>query len=223
VTIFDRWTARWIRLSEICASRGFSDRWEAGRAKPMRCEIGPPAAPAAVAEVERAIGRSIPAALREVMLSFSAEVCVQWQLRDVDPPAELHGIFAGECRWSLEGLPALIEVHRDWVEKAFPDPTDEYDSVWHRKFPILSVGTGDMVAIAPEEPGAPVIYLSRDGSSSHGCVLARDFIDYVERSSILGCVGAEDWQWQPFVEGPTSGLLPDGPNGKRWRAWLGLD
>jgi hypothetical protein len=52
--------------------------------------------------------------------------------------------------------------------------------------------------------------------------LGRDFEDYIDRLSRLGCVGAEDWQWAPFVEDAYSGLLPDGPAAIRWRDWLGL-
>src|SRR5260370_274266 len=67
----------------------------------------------------------------------------------------------------------------------------------------------------------PVVFLSHDGSERHGSWLGRDFEDYVDRLSRLGCVGAEDWQWAPFVEDARSGLMPGGPAACRWRGWVG--
>src|SRR5262249_3181649 len=91
------------------------------------------------------------------------------------------------------------------------------------KLAILEVGTGDMLGIELGVPGAePVVFLSHDGSEQHGYWLGRDFEDYIDRLTQLGCVGAEDWQWAPFVQDDRSGLHPEGPVAGRWRSWFGL-
>lgn len=222
--LYDGWNGRWDRLRDACALRGATDRWDEGRKRPARIELAPPASPAEVERVEGALRRRLPRALRDVVLEYSRRVCVQWQLREhTGPPQEFRAIFAGECRWDLEALPDLVVQHQDWLDNCFSDPTDDYGSVWYGKLPFLVVGNGDMVAIALDEPGEPVVYLSHDDGEGHGYRLGSDFVDYVERLSILDCPGAEDWQWLPFVSGPESGLMPESENGIKWRSWFGLD
>jgi hypothetical protein len=221
---FDRWTKRWERLREACATRGMTDRWLEGQRKPARFEIAPPAPLATVEHVEATIGRSLPSAFRGVLLNYSGRLCVQWQRpKSVQIPEEFRKIFAGECRWDLEELPNLIEEYKSWLDNCFTDPTNAYDAVWYGRLPILSVGNGDMVAISLDEPGEPVVYLSHDDGEGHGYQLGHDFVDYVDRLSTLGCPGAEDWQWMTFVNGSRSALLPDSPSGRRWRSWFGLE
>jgi hypothetical protein len=170
------------------------------------------------------MGRSIPTSFRHVLLSYSAHVRIEWQLRDTSPlPEVFRQIFAGECRWDLSELPALEDTYQAWL-RAFPLTDDKYDGPWHNKFPVLEVGNGDMLAIdlSVTDP-QPVVYLSHEGDDSlHGFWLGRDYEDYIDRLIQLGCVGSEDWQLLPFVSGPRSSLLPDGENGQQWRKWFGL-
>jgi hypothetical protein len=176
-----------------------------------------------VERVEASLGRALPSALRQVVLEYSATVEVLWQIPDgMKPPEEFREIFAGECRWDLLALPALVAEHEDWITNCFSDPNNAYDKVWHGKVPILRVGNGDMIAIDPEESGEPVVYLSHDDGQGHGYRLGDNFIDYVDRLVRIGCPGAEDWQWLMFVDGPSSGLLVDSPAAIRWRQWLGI-
>jgi hypothetical protein len=138
-------------------------------------------------------------------------------------PAEFRRVFAGECRWDITGLADLQAHYRQWLAGCFSDPDDDYNKVWHDKLAVLEVGTGDMLGIDLATPGRePVVFLSHDGSQWHGYRLGQDFEDYIDCLSRLGCVGAEDWQWAPFVEDERSGLLPEGPAGCRWRDWFGL-
>jgi hypothetical protein len=185
--------------------------------------VEPAATQRDVALVETSLGHSLPEAFREVVLEYSASVSVLWQVPDdLEMPKEFHSIFAGECRWDLAGLPALVAEHKDWINNCFSNPDDDYDAVWHAKFPILQVGNGDMIAIDLVAPSQPVVYLSHDDGEGHGYCLGHDFIDYVDRLSRLGCPGAEDWQWLMFVDGPSSGLLVDSPLAIRWRQWFGI-
>jgi hypothetical protein len=198
-------------------------RWDKGRGQPPDFSVAPPATTLDVDLVETSLGCPLPTAFREVVLEYSASVSVLWQLPDeVGMPEEFELIFAGECRWDLLGLPALFAEHQDWLTNCFSNPDDDYDAIWHAKFPILQVGNGDMIAIDPVAQGQPVVYLSHDDGAAHGYRLGENFVDYIDRLSRLGCPGAEDWQWLMFVDGPSSGLLVDSPTGTRWRQWLGI-
>ncbi len=81
-----------------------------------------------------------------------------------------------------------------------------------------------MIAVdISSEAEQPVVYLSHEGDDLlHGFWLGRDFEDYIDRLSLLGCVGAEDWQLAPFISGPQTFLETDGVNAKRWRDWFGF-
>jgi hypothetical protein len=67
-----------------------------------------------------------------------------------------------------------------------------------------------------------VTYLSHDGDEFHGRHLGQDFIDFVDRWSLLGCPGNESWQLEPFVAVPGGGIDPTCANAREWRRWFGL-
>lgn len=220
---FDSWNEQWDRLRAACRVRGLCGRWAAGADKEPEFRVAARATPRTVADVETSLGCSLPTAFREVVLEYSAVVSVLWQIpEERRPHVEFESIFAGECRWDLQALPELVAEYHRWVTECFSNPDDEYDRVWHDKFPILQVGNSDMVAIDPSLPGEPVVYLSHDDGEGHGYRLGDNFVDYVDRLVRLGCPGAEDWQWLMFTDGPESGLLVDSPAARRWREWLGI-
>ncbi len=110
-----------------------------------------------------------------------------------------------------------------WIERVFPDPEDPYDRIWHGKLSFQDVPNGDQLTLDLGGGSDPsVVYLSHEGDVSLGMRLGRDFIDFVDRWSLLGCVGPEDWQLENFVA-PTGGLDPDSENGRLWRRWFGLE
>jgi SMI1 / KNR4 family (SUKH-1) len=223
---FTAWPQRWDALRKACEHRHATGRWAKGADQPPRFEIAPPAVEADIAAVEQEFGCPLPGSLRHVLTKYSAAVCIEWALPKSQHsllPKVFREIFAGECRWSLDSLPKLHANYQQWLE-AFTDPEDKYDGPWQNKFPVLEVGNGDMLAIelrSREEQ--PVVYLSHDGDDTlHGFWLGHDFEDYIDRLSQLGCVGAEDWQMAPFVNGPRTCLDFNGTNAKLWREWFGL-
>lgn len=194
---------------------------------PPSFEIGPSATESSVISVEEEIEQAIPVSFRNVLIGYSSEVRVEWEVPDDERktlPEVLRQIWAGECRWSLESLPSLWTTYQEWL-KAFTDPADKYDGPWQSKFPILEVGNGDIIAIdISQQHKQPVVYLSHEGDDTiHGYWLGRDFEDYVDRLTKLGCVGAEDWQLAPFVSGPRSFLDTEGANAKLWLDWFGIN
>jgi len=216
------WPARWDALRRACHDRKATGRWAEGAAKPPRFEIAPPATDREVNRIERKLGCAIPSSLRKVFLEYSAATRIEWALpEETVRPEPFRQIWSGECRWDLASLPELLDTYRSWLE-IFPEPTDFWDGPWQNKFPVLEVGNGDMLAIDLGEQQA-VVYLSHEGDDSvHGYWLGRDFEDYVDRLSQLGCVGSEDWQLKPFVSGSRSLLETDGANARHWREWFGL-
>ena len=176
-----------------------------GRADPLRVE--PPATLDDVLALEQRLGISLPAALRDVLLTFSRRVEFCWFLpEDYQVSEELSEIFRGGCNWSVESLAQCHEAKQGWIREVFPDRNNEYDAVWHGKLAFQEVGNGDYLAIdvGADAPNS-VIYLSHDDGEGHGRRLGADFQDFLLRWSRLGCVGAEDWQWMPFA--PAGGYL----------------
>lgn len=184
--------------------------------------------------MEQTLGCAIPSSFRKVLLEYSARVRIEWALPEgVRPPETFRGVWSGECRWDLGSLPELHKTHRKWIDECFTgkQPPDwekppyliEYDLVWHGKFAFMEVGNGDMIAIDIARTDCqPVVYLSHEDGSQHGYWLGRDFEDYVDRLSLLGCVGSEDWQLAPFLSGPRLLLETNSENAKLWREWFCL-
>jgi hypothetical protein len=228
------WHSRWDALRKACEYRQATGRWAEGAGKPPRFEFAPPATEREVVAVEQTLGCAIPASFRKVLLEYSAHVCIEWALPDgVCPPDAFGGVWSGECRWDLRSLPELQKSHREWIDGCFTgkQPADwekpqyliEYDLVWHGKFAFLEVGNGDMIAIdVAHADEQPVVYLSHEDGSQHGYRLGRDFEDYVDRLSLLGCVGSENWQLAPFLSAPRSLLETNSENARLWRQWIGL-
>jgi hypothetical protein len=172
--------------------------------------------------MEATLGCTVPPSLRKVFLEYSGAIRIEWALPEgIEKLEAFRQVWSGECRWELASLPELMETYRGWLE-VFPNRDDFWDGPWQDKFPVLEVGNGDMLAIDLGEQQA-VVYLSHEGDDSvHGYWLGRDFEDYVDRLSLLGCVGSEDWQLKPFVSGPRSLLETNGANAMKWREWFGL-
>jgi SMI1 / KNR4 family (SUKH-1) len=219
------WPSRWDALREACESRKATGRWLAGIDKPPKFEIAPPAREEDVSVIETQLNCAIPSSFRRVLLEFSSRVCIEWALpAETTMPEPFEEIWAGECRWDLQSLPPLQATYREWIENCFTDNSNAYDKVWYQKFPILEVGNGDFLGMdINDQSEQPVVYLSHDDGSAHGFWLGLNFEDYVDRLSMIGCVGSEGWQLSPFLAGQPSLLQTQSANAKGWRAWFGLD
>lgn len=109
---------------------------------------------------------------------------------------------------------------KDWVDVCFPDYNNEYDKVWHNKLAFYKVANGDYFAIELEKENyGKIVYLSHDGGDGHGHYLADNFKELLNNWSKVGCVGGDDWQWEPFyTEG--KGIDPECENAKLWREYI---
>ncbi len=208
------WPARWEAALDACGKLG---------GETPQLVIKPPATNEELERVEAELGMRLPESFRTVLSEFSSTVELRWHLPDVWPPGDLRQIFSGECRWDLSELPELEENRRGWIDVVFPNIDDPYDRVWHNKLTFLAVANGDMLALdLSAAPECPVIYLSHECDEAHGYILGDNFIDFIDRWSLLGCPGSEDWQLTPFISSPTSGIDPNCENARKWREWFGL-
>ena len=213
--IWNKWKSRWQKTLSACNTIG-------GEARDLKIEQ--PATEDEVLSVESKLGLRLPETFRKVLIEFSSSVEFNWFLPEIELPNEFRQIFCGECSWNLNELIELEDNRKGWMESCFPNPDDEYDAVWHNKLAFLHVSNGDLIALDLDKmPEAPVIYLSHDDGEGHGYILGSNFTDFIDRWSLLGCVGAEDWQMLPFISSSTSGLEPNGENAQKWREWFGLD
>ncbi len=226
-------TETWIAtLNAVDRLGGYTTLESASRAGIVGCpgavhstwglNMKPPAQAADVKKVETALGFSLPTALADFFLQCASEVDFLWQLpRKLPEPFE--DIFSGGFSLSLQSLQDHELSRRGWIEHCFPDPDSEYDAVWHNKLAVIPIRNGDYIGIDLNDGHhGEVVYLSHDEGAGHGYVLGADFTDFLRRWAPLGCPGPEDWQWLPFVSGPTSMLEPHGAMSDQWRKTLGL-
>jgi SMI1 / KNR4 family (SUKH-1) len=166
-----------------------------------------------------------PLEFKAVLTTFSSGVLFNWQIENEKTEGEFRQIFrgcGGGYLWDIETLRSDFENYIGPVQACFPDINDEYDKIWHNKVPFLDVPNGDMIVFDTSErqENCPIIYLSHDGSEFHGSRLAENFIEFISRWSNLGCVGTEDWQFEPFYDYDKEMIKNSDPIINRWKNWL---
>jgi len=186
--------------------------------------IEDPATESELVALENKLEIELPIDLKDVLLNFSRKVEYRWFMpNSYNFEGELSQIFSGERHWSLDWLIEFNEAKNGWRDEVFPNQEDPYDSVWHNKLAFHEVGNGDYLAIdLSQGEKQPVVYLSHDDGEGHGVEMSPNFIEFLFVSSKLGCVGAEDWQWLPFVEKGASYINSDCQNAKNFREELGV-
>ncbi len=212
---WDHWTKRWQAVLDRCDALG-------GTVSPLI--VHPPSTTAPIHEIERELRCELPVGFLCVLVSVSSSISFRWFLPTTfSLPPNLNGIFSGGLTCDLATLRSAELERRELVKDVFSDPEDLYDSVWHNKLGFASVPNGDMIAFdLSTGSDCSVVYLSHDDSEAHGYKLADNFMEFVDRWSLLGCPGPEDWQMLPFIESASSGLLPRCANAKLWRQCIGL-
>jgi cell wall assembly regulator SMI1 len=191
-----------------------------GDARPL--EIAERANEAGIVVVEGELGLRLPSAFRRLLKDFAGAFDYSWfAAGDAGYPEPFRSNFSGALSWSLKRLVEIDEGRRNWVKHCFPNPDVPNDRIWHDKLAFAEVGNGDYLALdlSPERHGR-VVYLSHDDGEGHGFAMANDIVDLIQRWSVLGCTGAEDWQWLPFTSNAESGIDQRCENAIRWRALI---
>ncbi|WP_303802810.1 SMI1/KNR4 family protein [Alicyclobacillus macrosporangiidus] len=211
---WDVWVKRWQSAVTACTQMG-------GDGQIM---IAPPATIEQVIGVEGSIGCRLPDSFRKVLLEFSAAVEVSWELPDdVEPPEWLEEVVTGYCYWDLNQIPNVEENRKSWIEKVFNEADDPIGEVWRDKLAFLDVHNGDLMAFELNAGSdGPVVYLAHDDEIMNGYRLGDNFVDFMNRWTVLGCPGPEIWQLDPFLYSPSGGIEPCREEGVVWRRWFGL-
>ena len=198
-----------------------------GETDPLTIEK--PATEEEIKAVEAKLGYTLPPHFREVLLENTAHLDFYWDINDITDegdislPDKLVEIFRGQLLFELDLLLDYEDDRKGWVKEVYPDYNNEYDRVWHNKMSFHQVGNGDYIAIElePENYGK-VVYLSHDGSENHGLYIASNFEEFLMNYAAIGCIGGEDWQWEPFyTEG--KGIGPTSKNAQAWYKVLGIN
>ena len=198
-----------------------------GEVEPLTIEK--PATESEVKAVEEQLGYTMPPHFREVLLENTVHLDFYWDINDITDegdislPDKLVEIFRGQLLFGLDLLLDYEEDRKGWVKEVYPDYNNEYDRVWHNKMSFHQVGNGDYIAIElePENYGK-VVYLSHDGSENHGLYIGSNFKEFLMNYAAIGCIGGEDWQWEPFYTAG-KGIDPTCENAQAWYKVLGID
>ncbi|MFD1030797.1 SMI1/KNR4 family protein [Metaplanococcus flavidus] len=187
--------------------------------------IEEPASLEQILQIEEQLGMKLPHSFKMVLTEFSSNFSLRWFLpEELEPPEEFKFIYCGMPHWGLELLPQFEEDRLGWIETVFPNPSDDYDAVWHHKLAFCEAGNGDYLAFdMAKGDDAPIVYLSHDDGEGHGYVMANNFLELIENWSKIAFVGNIDDDWLPFTTSPESGIIGDGEVAKRFRSWMGLN
>lgn len=175
-----------------------------------------------ILDIEKELGYKLPDDFRWVFLNISSHIEFFWSLYREDKklltlPNELAEIFSGSLHFGIDRIPICEQSRQDWIDICYSDPNDPYNKVFHNKLAFQEVENGDLFAIdLEEETYGKVVYLSHDGSDSHGYVMANSFREFLEEYTKIGCVGGEDWQWETFTNNHTTPIDSNTENAKKW-------
>ena len=198
-----------------------------GETDPLTIEK--PATEEEIKAVEAKLGYTLPPHFREVLLENTTHLEFGWDIddiideEDISLPDKLAEIFRGQLLFGLDLLLDYEDDRKGWVKEVYPDYNNEYDRIWHNKMSFHQVGNGDYIAIElePENYGK-IVYLSHDGSENHGLYIASSFKEFLMNYAAIGCIGGEDWQWEPFYT-KGKGIDPTSKNAKTWYKVLGIN
>jgi len=214
--IWKEWVRNWNWVLDIAKKRNWDND---------ELVIKSPVSIAKVEEIENEFNFSYPTDFKTVLTKYSSGILFNWQIEHEETEGEFRQIFCGGGRgylWDFETLRTDYSNYLGSVNEAFPNLEDDYDRIWHNKIPFLDVPNGDVIAFdaSGKKENGSVIYLSHDGSDFHGHRLAENFIEFISRWSNIGCVGTEDWQYEPFYDYEKMTLRDKGEAIDRWKQWL---
>ena len=207
----ERWVGGWQRAIDAAKRHGVQD---------YRLEIDSPATRKEVDEVECAIARTLPELFRQTLLEFSRRVDLLVPARtrpctEASSGRVLRGVLLG-----LGRIAAMDDQARWLASNAFVEDTPD-ERLWQDKLPFHNIGNGDFIAIdvSSSEP-QPIVYLSHELAFSHGYVLGADFIDFMDRWTVIGC--PDDDIWPLFFPERVKCIELDHPNVALWCDWFGI-
>lgn len=189
--------------------------------------IGEKAEEEEVQRGEAEMGFRIPEGFRTVLKEYAKSIDVFWRFDESIetklPEPFKNKVSSGWCHWDLNELIEINRSKNELVQYCFIDLDVPGSDKLLNTLAFLAVGNGDYLLIDMNKPGEPVIYLSHEMDKMHGCKLGNSFVDFVEKWTLIGCVGPEDWQFEPFIKAKCVGIEADSPTAMRFREFAGFD
>ncbi|TWU09521.1 hypothetical protein CA54_47630 [Symmachiella macrocystis] len=212
---WDTWVKDWETARDLLVAKG-------GRV--VHFEVAPPATAKEVLEVEKTIGKPLPASFKRVVTQFSKEVNIH--VRSVDKsiiPQTLRTLFfRGEMFliWSLEEVVYLEQERQTMLERS---EGERLLDPWRHVCILQTCANGDDL-VFDESSCCPeaIRFLSIKHAKGNGYLLAENFEDLIHRMTLLALPGYDDNCWLPFAKDSTSMLDPHCENARIWREWLGF-
>ena len=226
--LWQQWNADWQRI--VSAMRQHDVDAE-------EVVVEPPATIEELSELERKLGVFVPVEIAILMTTYSRRVRLGWHCgysyltgnevlnRNFPPPFDPIFSSWADALWDLDNLEQLYKIY-EGNKAVFPlsdveGNSDDYNNVWHGKFPLMTVPNGDQILLDISQTPSPVIYASHDGSHLHGIRLGLSLMDFITRWSAIGCPGPECWEMEPFYDEEANLLIPNEDVAKAW--WQLLD
>jgi hypothetical protein len=217
---YDGWVSRAVDFTRRLAGRAAIDVRAADRE--------PALSVAAVNELERALGRTLPGVLRGLFERGSGGLNCRY-LYEPQPEGEEQERFAalfphqtyvyGGARMLAAVLPDLQQSATEWVRDTWVAEDPAQRAVWATALPFAGLDNGDFLALDLGVPAddPPVVYLAHDDEA---IVLAPSLSDYLVVWEALCYIGPEMWLLESFrhSDGQLDG---SGQNANSLRALLG--
>lgn len=189
--------------------------------------IGEKAEEEEIQKVEAEMGFGLPGEFREVLKGYAKSIDISWSFdestEDKIPEPFKDKVSSGWCCWDLNQLKDINHYKNELVQTCFIELDVPGAEQLLNTFAFLTVPNGDYLLIDMNSPDAPVTYLSHEMDKMHGYRLGNSFIDFIEKWTLIGCVGPEDWQLEPFIKDASAGIDADSSIAARFREFVGFD
>jgi hypothetical protein len=193
----------------------------------QKFNIGEKASEEEIQSIENKLGVRLPEAFRHVLKEYAKSVDVLWQFddsaNDKMPGPFKNKVSSGCFYWDLGQLPDINQSKNELVQACFIETNVPEAHKLLNTLAFLGVPNGDYLLIDMNTAGAPVTYLSHEMDTMHGCILGDNFADFIEKWIGIGCVGPEDWQFEPFMKDALLGIDENGSNAVEFREFVGYD
>ncbi|GEM_PF-3233335 len=195
-------------------------------------DVGPPASPENLEQLQTDVGLQIPDQLREFLLTQTGHLEFWWNLDpDSMPLGSDEGPSWGYIEFNPESMRNLNSDRTGFLYEENP----RIENLWSNTFRFLGVPNGDSIGIdtnSEPEPGR-VVYLNHE-EPEKVIRLAGSFTEFMTAWLSLGCVGPEIDDLLHFLdhgqtriprslrEANDSRLDPNCPNALQFRAFFGI-
>jgi hypothetical protein len=157
---------------------------------------------AEIADIERQLEITLPEELKSLLQDGGKRVIIFWNISYAQTaPFEL----SGDTGWDIKSID-------------FSDFGDEEQIDQKRYLCFYHAGNGDeLVLDLYSNPQRPMVFhWAHETGEVH--ILAVSLTDFLNKVTALGGIGAEEWQYAPFID--NCGLNLYSQQAKQWQQWL---